>query len=317
MPSPNVSGASSTDDTSYITMKDNNDASLVGSHCEHAYCNQLDFLPFLCQSCRRTFCLDHRSETAHKCPHEGAWARRKRDAALSKSSIGASTPIRDKVASERPCALPACKAVIGTALVTGVHCDTCVRDYCLAHRLKEDHDCKNLVPLGAKGGFFRSQQAAVQKKTALLDKLRAWAGEKTAAAGRALPKAKPSTTAQRLMAVNSLKKSAKGDEKLAAEKRVYLYVEAEAETTKSKFPKGSFFYSKDWVVGRVLDAAAKSLQIENVNNQSSNEQDKLRMFHVEGGRVLEYNEKVGAALVSGNTVVLLRGVGQAPDLIEM
>ena len=51
------------------------------------------------------------------------------------------------------------------------------------------------------------------------------------------------------MAVNSLKKSAKGDEKLASEKRVYLYVEAEAATTTAKFPKGQFFYSKDWVIG--------------------------------------------------------------------
>ena len=121
----------------------------------------------------------------------------------------------------------------------------------------------------------------------------------------------------RLVAVNELKKSAKGDEKLAADKRVYLYVEAEAATTTSKFPKGQFFYSKEWVVGRLLDAAAKSLQVENVNNQGMDEKDKLRVFHVEGGRLLEFNEKVGSALVSGNTVVLLRGVGPAvPDLIE-
>jgi len=132
-----------------------------------------------------------------------------------------------------------------------------------------------------------------------------------------LPKPKPSSAAVRLVAVNELKKSAKGDEKLAADKRVYLYVEAEAATTTSKFPKGQFFYSKEWVVGRLLDAAAKSLQVENVNNQGMDEKDKLRVFHVEGGRLLEFNEKVGSALVSGNTVVLLRGVGPAvPDLIE-
>jgi len=135
--------------------------------------------------------------------------------------------------------------------------------------------------------------------------------------GRALPKPKPTSAAQRLVAVNNLKKTAKGDDKLAPEKRVYLYVEAEAETAKAKYPKGAFFYSKDWVVGRVLDAAAKSLQVENVNNQSSKESDKLRVFHVEGGRLLEFNEKVGASLVSGNTIVLLRGVGPPPDLIDL
>jgi AN1-type zinc finger protein 1 len=149
-------------------------------------------------------------------------------------------------------------------------------------------------------------------------KLKAWgSAQKKAAESRVLPKPKPSSAAMRLVAVNELKKSAKGDDKVPVEKRVYLYVEAEAATTTAKFPKGQFFYSKEWVVGRLLDAAAKSLQVQNVNNQGMDEKDKLRVFHVEGGRLLEFNEKVGSALVSGNTVVLLRGVGPAvPDLIE-
>ncbi|KAB8298069.1 hypothetical protein EYC80_001836 [Monilinia laxa] len=70
-------------------------------------------------------------------------------------------------------------------------------------------------------------------------------------------------------------------------------------------------------MGRVLDAAAKGLQVENVNNQGTDEKEKLRIFHVEAGRLLEFNEKVGDALVNGNRIVLLRGVGPAvPDLIE-
>jgi hypothetical protein len=96
-----------------------------------------------------------------------------------------------------------------------------------------------------------------------------------------------------------------------------MTVEAEAATTTSKFPSGGFFYNKDWVIGRVLDAAAKSLQVQNVNNQSTDEKEKLRVFHVEGGRLLEFNEKVGDAVVSGNRIVLLRGVGPAiPNLIQ-
>lgn len=150
-----------------------------------------------------------------------------------------------------------------------------------------------------------------------LDKLRAWGSAKKEQAGRALPKPKPTSVSQRMIAVNNLKKTAKGDDKLAPEKRIYVYVEAEAETAKAKFPKGAFFFSKDWVVGRVLDDAARRLQVENINNRSSDERDKLRVFHVEGGRLLEFNEKVGSALVSGNTVVLLRGVGPPPDLIEV
>lgn len=90
---------------------------------------------------------------------------------------------------------------------------------------------------------------------------------------------------------------------------MYLYVEASSDTVTSKIPKGNFFYSTDYSIGRVLDLAAKSLQVANLNNRSESEEDKLRVFHVEGGRLLGFGEKVGAALKTGNTVVLLRGVG--------
>lgn len=219
---------------------------------------------------------------------------------------------------EKPCASPACKTVIGTSLSTAVHCSTCNRDYCLKHRLKEDHDCKNLVPIGARVGRFDGE---TEKARLAFGRLKAWGTAQKAniakSTERVLPKPKPTSNAARLVAVNNLKKTAKGDEKLVPEKRVYVYVEAEAATTTAKFPTGSFFYSKDWVIGRVLDAAAKSLQVQNLNNQGTDEREKLRVFHVEGGRLLEFNEKVGDALVSGNKIVLLRGVGPAiPNLIE-
>lgn len=303
------------EDSSYVDMHDFPDVDLVGKHCEFEYCNQLDFLPFLCQSCSKTYCLDHRTETSHKCTHPGAWAERRRKAQLAHRPIGAGRTVRDKV-SRKPCASPECKTEVGTSLTPGVHCAVCNRDYCLKHRLKEEHDCQNLVPIGARPAQAQIN-AAGQKAKSALDRLKAWGSSKKEQAGRALPKPKPSSAAARVVAVNKLKKSAKGDVKLAEEKRVYLYVEAEAETAKAKFPKGEFFYSRDWVVGRLLDAAAKNLQVQNMNNQSADERDRLRVFHVEGGRLLEFNEKIGAALQSGNTVVLLRGVGAPPDLIEV
>lgn len=292
-------------------QQDYADATLVGKHCEADYCNQLDFLPFLCQSCNKTFCLDHRTETAHKCTQAGAWAERKRLANQAHASIGGDKILRDRVA-EKDCAAGKCSTRIGTSLVPGVHCSRCNRDYCLKHRLEEDHACSTLTPIGA-----RPSAAVGDKAARALGKFNAWIAQKKEAAGRSLPKPKPTSATQRIRAVADLKKDAKGDEKTPPEKRVYLYVEAEAATTTAKLPKGKFFYSRDWVVGRVLDAAARGLQIENVNNQSSKEEDKLRVFHVEGGRVLEFNEKVGTALVSGNTIVLLRGIGPStPDLIE-
>ncbi len=146
-------------ETSYIKMTDvdrriGGDVALVGKHCQMEYCNQLDFLPFFCQSCSKTFCLDHRSESSHKCSNEGAWAERRRQALLAKHSAGEGKQMRDFV-SQKPCADPKCKTVIGTSLTTGVHCSTCNRDYCLKHRLREDHNCANLTPIGARPGECR------------------------------------------------------------------------------------------------------------------------------------------------------------------
>jgi hypothetical protein len=118
--------------------------------------------------------------------------------------------------------------------------------------------------------------------------------------------------------LNALKRSAKGEASIPPEKRIYLHVEASADTTKAKFPTGKFYYNKEWTVGRVLDVAAKSLQVQNVNNRGGGEEEKLRVFHVEGGRLLKFSEKIGEATVSGNMIVLLRGVGDGePDLIVL
>ena len=109
--------------------------------------------------------------------------------------------------------------------------------------------------------------------------------------------------------MNKLKKECKGDEKIPVEKRVYLHVEAEKETAKAKLAEAKLFFSEEWSVGRMLDEAAKRLQVANMNNRVDKEEDRLRVYHVEAGRLLGFSEKVGKMLVSGNTIVLLRGVG--------
>ncbi|RMZ78767.1 hypothetical protein DV738_g3694, partial [Chaetothyriales sp. CBS 135597] len=93
--------------------------------------------------------------------------------------------------------------------------------------------------------------------------------------------------------------------------RLFLHVEAERSTASAKFPEAKLFFNCDWTVGRMLDEAAKRLQVANLNNMAQTEEQRLRIYHVEGGRLLEFGEKLQTCLQSGNTVVLLRGVGPA------
>ncbi|MCJ1366040.1 hypothetical protein MMC16_005165 [Acarospora aff. strigata] len=293
------------------------DIEAIGSHCRYTYCNQLDFLPFRCESCKGTYCLDHRTETAHECPQAGAWAAARRKQQLTSSSPSSTS--KPTLLTATQCSHPQCKTYINTLTNVGVSCHNCNRQYCLKHRLREEHDCSKLVPLGARTPSATAAkfdaQAQTEKARVAFARLRAWGKEKQTAV---LPKPKPASNAARVVALNQLKKSAKGDDKIPADKRVYLHIEAEASSTTSKFPKADMFFGQEWSVGRALDAAAKQLQVQNVNNSGGGEEVKLRVFHVEGGRLLDFSEKVGEAVVSGNTIVLLRGVGPAvPDLIQI
>lgn len=192
--------------------------------------------------------------------------------------------------------------------------------------MPEEHDCNNVLRRRV------AEAGARQQAMSALAKLRLWAAEKRNEDDkrRNAPKksgflglgksSSTSSAAASLQAeLNTLKRTAKGEASVAPDKRVYLHVEASADTTKAKFPTGKFFYNKEWTVGRVLDMAAKSLQVQNVNNRGGGEEEKLRVFHVEGGRLLKFSEKIGEPCKSGNMIVLLRGVGsgEAPDLIDL
>jgi hypothetical protein len=201
------------------------------------------------------------------------------------------------------------------------HCAECTRSYCLKHRMPEDHACKNVPRRGAVVG-------ARQQTMSALAKLKLWAenkrkeDDKRRAPKKAgflgMGKSSSSAAVSAQAELNALKRAAKGEASVPSEKRVYLLVEASADTTKAKYPTGKFYYNVDWTVGRVLDMAAKSLQVQNVNNHGGGEEEKLRVFHVEGGRLLKFAEKIGEPCRSGNMIVLLRGVGSGePDLIDL
>jgi hypothetical protein len=267
---------------------------------------------------RRTYCLDHRTEFAHQCPKEGEWARRR-------AAQNASTSLPPKPSlytHDQQCFENSCKTLINTSRMPANQCSSCNRSYCLKHRMPEDHDCKNVPRKGATA-------SAGQRTMSALAKLKLWAENKRNEDDkRRAPKktgflglgGKTSSSAAvaAQAEINALKRAAKGEASIPADKRVYLHVEASADTTKAKFPTGKFFYNADWTVGRVLDVAAKALQVQNVNNRGGGEEEKLRVFHVEGGRLLKFSEKIGEPCRNGNMIVLLRGVGDGePDLIDL
>lgn len=282
------------------------DLESIGRHCQFEYCNQLDFLPFRCESCRGTFCLDHRTETSHKCPKAGEWARRRN---AQNASPDTSLPTqKPTIYNSDQCAHLDCKTLINTMKDPGVRCPNCNRQYCLKHRLREEHDCAKITPLGGRPAAAGAN--ANETLRSMFARVRTWGKEKSHAATQSLtPTPKPNSPAARAVQLNTLKKSAKGDANVPADKRLYLHVVGTSDTQRVDPPNGDFYFDSRWKVGRVLDDAARRLRVENVNNRAD-EKERLRIFHVESGEFLEFSDAIGAGKVqSGHTIVLMRGAG--------
>ena len=102
--------------------------------------------------------------------------------------------------------------------------------------------------------------AAQDKARAALSRFKAW----TVSAGKSATSVsvtgrKQSSAAQLIAATAQLKREAKGDDKIPQDKRVYVFVEAEAKSTSAKQPKGSFYYSK---VGKKTNSSRKTIRQE-------------------------------------------------------
>lgn len=297
-------GTGASESQSFTQMADK-DLESIGRHCQFEYCNQLDFLPFRCESCRGTYCLDHRTEIAHRCPQEGEWARRRN----GNTAVDSTPTEKPTIYNSDQCAHVSCKTLINTLKDPGVRCPDCSREYCLKHRLKEEHDCAKIAP---RLGTSAEGPASGDTVRSMFARVRSWGKDKsqaaTAAAAAAKPKPKPNSAAARMAQTTAMKKAAKGDPGIPADRRVYLHVVGTSETQGVDPPNGDFWFDSKWKVGRVLDDAAKRLGVENLNNRVG-EEARLRVFHVESGEFLEFSDAIGTKVKTADTVVLLRGAG--------
>ena len=152
----------------------------VGRHCEMPLCNMQDFLPFICDSCSKSFCLEHRIYESHGCNGyarkditsldcpicaksikfnraqnpDAVWEEHFLNGCInggsnstpyaSNSNIGA---IGGKKIQSK-CGHGPCKTILGPS--NRFHCPKCRVDVCLSHRVPEDHGCRAVLSAIAK-----------------------------------------------------------------------------------------------------------------------------------------------------------------------
>ena len=97
----------------------------LGRHCALDSCHRLDFLPFECDRCHHSFCLDHRTPHTHSCTAPAP--PEPQPASLAKLSH--MNPHR--------CSESACRR----RELTANHCRNCGLNFCLAHRFPTQHTC--------------------------------------------------------------------------------------------------------------------------------------------------------------------------------
>ncbi|KAG8384782.1 hypothetical protein BUALT_Bualt04G0154300 [Buddleja alternifolia] len=131
----------------------------LGSHCQHIYCRQLDFLPFTCNACRKVFCLDHRSYKSHDCPKSDAGSRKVVVCEICSVSIETtghggedekkilerhekSGDCDPKKKKKPRCPVRRCKDVLTFSNTAA--CKNCGINVCLKHRFPADHACEQL-----------------------------------------------------------------------------------------------------------------------------------------------------------------------------
>eukprot|EP01031_Cornospumella_fuschlensis_P041148 gene41148-50202_t len=129
----------------------------VGRHCSLPSCGQKDFLPFQCDYCHGTFCLEHRTYHAHGCAGGDSKDMTSIDCPICHKTVkfDKSQDINliwnehyNTVCTQKPapnvkpaakCARGDCRNHLGPS--NSWTCTKCLKPVCLTHRLPEDHHC--------------------------------------------------------------------------------------------------------------------------------------------------------------------------------
>jgi predicted nucleic acid binding AN1-type Zn finger protein len=102
----------------------------IGCHCQFVDCGKYDFLPFKCDLCKKSFCLDHKDYNSHICPN------------YQDPSTNNLLPKKKKKSKivKYVCCHENCKKTNQVP----INCLKCNKNFCMTHRYAESHNCPSL-----------------------------------------------------------------------------------------------------------------------------------------------------------------------------
>lgn len=141
-----------------MSNSNHSDLMSIGEHCAVAGCGQRDFLPFKCDCCAQTFCLEHRTYTSHSCPVAGGRSTEAivcplcaravkigpgqdaNEAFEQHQWLGCDTSNYNRVHKKPVCPVEGCRKKLTS--ISTYQCKTCHQSVCLDHRHEADHGCE-------------------------------------------------------------------------------------------------------------------------------------------------------------------------------
>lgn len=242
----------------------------IGTHCSEPRCVQLDFLPFDCKGCGKTFCLEHRSFTSHHCPNStglmalvcpicgkvvksnpGDDPNQKVDYHISKGCS------QDTISEENTtfkCSLSGCKKTE----VLEIRCLDCRRNFCVSHRAPPDHNCEILLRKREREEAVLQQQAKKKETNANFSE------SLQKKINSNLRAAQNNPTAKKLQEMK-MKQKAIGQSTIPESNRFFLEVVYGPEDATVK--ACVMFFNSNWSVGKVLDIIAEHGSVTNRNHE--------------------------------------------------
>ncbi|XP_005105307.1 AN1-type zinc finger protein 1 isoform X2 [Aplysia californica] len=237
----------------------------IGKNCGFSSCNQLDFLPFECDGCGLTFCLEHRSRESHMC-----------------TAVSTSLPAEYSGEKSYSCCIDGCSK----RELTPILCNHCMLNFCLNHRVQEDHKCVKLP----------EKKPEVSKTSQHVQNILEQRANKPLSQPRFTnPKSIQLAAKVKLM---KMKGVAVGDQGIPQSERIFFNIVLPKSSSKPSVP---MFFSKCWTVGRVIDKIADKLNITNTNNAGSDK--KLRLFHADTGCLMPVSSSVAEVMDNTDNLV--------------
>ena len=131
------------------------DCMAIGKHCAEITCRQLDFLPFTCEFCKKSYCGNHRKPKEHLCEDvinrdsmlprcplcekylaKGGLTENDNDQIEKHIISGCQILIATKRKKQR-CSQNRCKQIT----IIPFNCSNCYGNFCVKHRHPGDHNC--------------------------------------------------------------------------------------------------------------------------------------------------------------------------------